>query len=893
MPRHSLHGQPEVDDSCSLRESNFLEHLSVLKEYCTRKTFARGECIFREGEMTHVFYVLLKGSVVREAIPWPKGDGLRSSPVHSQQLIGAAHFMTRSQFRETQSADDECEMLIIDADVLDILRNTETEAYIALLREASSSLGVLIRNFISFGLNRVWLRSGEHVFMVNEDATSMFVIISGRVRLQQSRNRRGEDEIITRERGRGDTIGEAPLLAHGKYSSTATTSRDSELVRMSHGALVLINAHHSEVSSRLLELVACKLQNNLRDGDRAHAELVTICLIPSDATTKINEFAGALQQALSMFGSTLLLTSSVIDEIFEDGTARRLDNLFYRSKLTSWMAQQEEEHRFIVLQADAHSSSWSKVCASQADCVLVVAHANRENTTPLMHEQRLIWRTRHSSVRAELVLIHEIGSTPSGTNSWREKRQTLARHHHVRLSSKDDMSRLARYVSGHSVGVILTGGGGGGLAHIGALRSLEDNGIPIDCIGGTSQGTLTAGMYARTLSTAHILPTLRNNMHVLNSPHHLLTDLTLPLLSLFSGKGLDNIIKASVGDTDIEDLWLNFFCCSTNLTKNSLTVHTSGRLWRCIRASMTVLGLLPPVRNENGELLVDGGYLNSVPVDVMRKEMGVETVIVVDVEDKDFLSFRDLTPHDGGLSSFGLLWDRLNPFSASKSEDDKMKHPSYADVLNALTATTKKKHLELVARDHRINMHLRPPGVSLWMANSMTVPQMDAAVRKAQAYTNVAIEKWKSKVLEQRTSHDNVEKPHAELEMAYQAAVASDPDSGVNSPSLSPHISPRSSLDSVRHVAEIRPQMTTRPHVPNHQVNISTKSNDNEPQRYHRKSSSRAAHLPSNDCDSPIGLSQQHSSQLVRTFTDQAQVTDETLEDPTFFMTSSSKPVSG
>ena len=130
-------------------------------------------------------------------------------------------------------------------------------------------------------------------------------------------------------------------------------------------------------------------------------------------------------------------------------------------------------------------------------------------------------------------------------------------------------------------------------------------------------------------------------MHLLNSPHHLLTDLTLPLLSLFSGKGLDAVIKSSVGaDTTIEDLWLNFFCCSTNLNQKCLTAHTSGRLWQCVRASMTVLGLLPPVRDENGELLVDGGYLNSVPVDVMRKEMGVETVIVVDVEDKDFISFR-------------------------------------------------------------------------------------------------------------------------------------------------------------------------------------------------------------------------------------------------------------
>ena len=287
----------------------------------------------------------------------------------------------------------------------------------------------------------------------------------------------------------------------------------------------------------------------------------------------------------------------------------------------------------------------------------------------------------------------------------------------MRLASKDDMSRLARYVSGQSVGVILTGGGGGGLAHLGALRALEENGIPIDCIGGTSQGTLTAGMYARSLSTSHIVPVLRNNMHLLNSPHHLLTDLTLPLLSLFSGKGLDAVIKSSVGaDTTIEDLWLNFFCCSTNLNQKCLTAHTSGRLWQCVRASMTVLGLLPPVRDENGELLVDGGYLNSVPVDVMRKEMGVETVIVVDVEDKDFISFRDLTPHDGGMSGFGLLWDRLNPFD-TRTRAERLDQPSYSDVLTALTATTTKKHLEIVARDHRINLYLRPPAISSWMAH--------------------------------------------------------------------------------------------------------------------------------------------------------------------------------
>ena len=56
---------------------------------------------------------------------------------------------------------------------------------------------------------------------------------------------------------------------------------------------------------------------------------------------------------------------------------------------------------------------------------------------------------------------------------------------------------------------------------------------------------------------------------------------------------------------------------------------------------MTVLGFLPPIV-DRGELLVDGGYLNGIPVDVMRERMGVETVIVVDVEDADYLAFRNL-----------------------------------------------------------------------------------------------------------------------------------------------------------------------------------------------------------------------------------------------------------
>ena len=84
-------------------------------------------------------------------------------------------------------------------------------------------------------------------------------------------------------------------------------------------------------------------------------------------------------------------------------------------------------------------------------------------------------------------------------------------------------------------------------------------------------------------------------------------------------------------------------------------------LWRLVRASMTIVGLLPPVYEEGEGLLVDGGYMNNIPVDVMRS-MGVDTVIVVDVESKDDSGWRNLMPFDGGVSGWQLLWDRFVRF---------------------------------------------------------------------------------------------------------------------------------------------------------------------------------------------------------------------------------------
>jgi lysophospholipid hydrolase len=82
------------------------------------------------------------------------------------------------------------------------------------------------------------------------------------------------------------------------------------------------------------------------------------------------------------------------------------------------------------------------------------------------------------------------------------------------------------------------------------------------------------------------------------------------------------------GPQEIEDLWLPFFCVSTNLSANDVEVHQVGSLWKYVRASMSIVGMLPPVINTNGDMLVDGGYLNNIPVDIMHS-LAVRHVIVV------------------------------------------------------------------------------------------------------------------------------------------------------------------------------------------------------------------------------------------------------------------------
>jgi lysophospholipid hydrolase len=149
----------------------------------------------------------------------------------------------------------------------------------------------------------------------------------------------------------------------------------------------------------------------------------------------------------------------------------------------------------------------------------------------------------------------------------------------------------------------------------------------------------------------------------------LLSSATLPLLSYFDGINFSKVVREPFGsEAAIEDLWIPYFCVSTNMSRCQVQVHTQGSLWWHLRASMSVLGYVPPMIDDlTGEVHMDGGYANNLPVDVMSSSAAPPaTIIAVDVEDRDISSLQSMHNYGDGISGLTLLINELNPFCTEK-----------------------------------------------------------------------------------------------------------------------------------------------------------------------------------------------------------------------------------
>lgn len=532
------------------------------------------------------------------------------------------------------------------------------------------------------------LPGGACLFEAGEEPDALFIVISGSLGAF-SRTPDGHVRMVGRVMA-GETVGEMALISGKPRTATVHALRDTELGRFSKRAFETLLLDHPQAMLRIAQLTVQRLENSQRQQRGTRAVPRTFTVIPHSPDVDARAFAEQLVAALNHGSRTQLVLGA-------KGS----------SHTSHWFANVEAANDFVIYVADSAVTSWSRLCMRQADSVLLLARADLEpGPWALLQARR---EARVTLQRGELVLLHGDQIVTGAATRWLEHNPGVA-HHHVR--NKRDVARLARLLTGRGVGLTLSGGGARGLAHIGVVKALRQANIPIDAVGGTSLGAILGAGVAMEWTHDELMDRFRRTFVDTNP----LNDYTLPLMSLVSGRKVTRLLREGFGELKIEDLPLPFFCVSSNLTTGRIAVHRTGLLWRWLRASVAIPGVLPPIFHQ-GEVHVDGGAMNNLPVDVMR-EVGRGPVIGVDVgADRAFTAdFDDV--------DVPALWKVMAWFRSKKKRVNIFQILWRAGMVNSAAAT--------MAHREQTDLLLQPPLEALDMLNWKG---MDRAVEAGYRYT--------------------------------------------------------------------------------------------------------------------------------------------------------------
>ncbi|WP_269716926.1 patatin-like phospholipase family protein [Caulobacter sp. NIBR2454] len=432
------------------------------------------------------------------------------------------------------------------------------------------------------------LPGGTPLYDPGGPADELYFLRAGR--LGAFRQEEGQEQQFLGVIRPGEPAGEMAFIAETPHSARVVALRDSEVLALPRDAFFEAADRDPLVMTELARLMI--LRSRQAATQASIGEPSVFGFLATNPGPPVRELVEAIGVAIEALGYEVAVAGA--------------ESLMAPME---WFANVERDHDFVLYAVESGEDAWKQVVGRQVDRLFRVGRGDQPPPPVAAAAYEPLQRQR----LVDLILVQPAGlHRPSGSEAWLDVTQA-ARLFHIRDGDAYDVARIARLITGQSVGLVLSGGGARAYAHIGAIRALREFGVPIDFVGGASMGAIVAGGLAMGWEDAEMEARIRSAF-VESSP---VDDIAFPILALTHGEKVRARLNEHFGDEQISDLWLPFFCVSSNLTSGSYHVHRRGTLRNALRATISLPGVLPPVA-EGGDVLVDGAVMKNFPADVMR-----------------------------------------------------------------------------------------------------------------------------------------------------------------------------------------------------------------------------------------------------------------------------------
>jgi len=471
------------------------------------------------------------------------------------------------------------------------------------------------KQFIASKSQVVEFKKGEIIYKEGDSPDFFYCMINGRVEIYHpSEKTKNHKEFIIERVRRGDYFGSISSLTGRPHTVSTKVLNDSLLLRIA-------KKDFKGILQRIPKL-AILLSHSLsrRLGRKDLKEIFESKIIA--IYTPVEVFDSS--RYISTLEKSLIKESGKKVFVLKSYCFPKKSDVSYKLSLLT------RTYHYILVAVSGKLNEVNFEILKQADICHILSLSDKLSLQKTSHLIKKLKQSVTRYVKHTISVILKIDSFYHKL-SYKEKTKTLSSEILASLPKdeslyKKTIRRIAREISGVTIGLALGSGAAMGLAHIGVLKILEEENIPIDVISGTSIGALIATFWAAGLSAqdiAKITYKFKSKFKTL-----LLVDPTLPIRGLIKGRAIKKILKAHLGNKTFFDVKLPLKIIACDIKNRKEHVIDKGKLVDAVMASIAIPGVFEPVECAGNIQFVDGGIVNPVPVNVLSRA-GVKRIIAV------------------------------------------------------------------------------------------------------------------------------------------------------------------------------------------------------------------------------------------------------------------------